>query len=366
MKVLQIANGYLGSHLYLLLFQALADRNVASSIYVPVQQGVAIPELLPKNVVASPCFCQLDRFLFFSKQDKLLRDIETRGLLKTVDIVHAHTVFSGGYLAWRICKKYGIPYVVAVRNTDVNLFFKKLFFMRPIGLQVLNDAKQIIFLSPAYRENVIQTFIPAKYQTSIMAKSQVIPNGISPIFFQSNVTEKRRNSDIIRLIYVGELSTNKNFETTVEAAKILQNRGKNVEITAVGEIREEKYRTLIGENRMVKYYKKCPQSEVIQYLRQADIFVMPSHHETFGLLYAEAMSQGLPVIYTKGQGFDGHFPDGAVGYAVSDSSPTELAEKIEAVLQNYAELSQNCLTLAERFQWDQIAGTYEQLYFESV
>lgn len=40
---------------------------------------------------------------------------------------------------------------------------------------------------------------------------------------------------------------------------------------------------------------------------------MPSHKETFGLVYAEAMSQGLPIIYTKNQGFDGQFPDGYVG-----------------------------------------------------
>ena len=36
--------------------------------------------------------------------------------------------------------------------------------------------------------------------------------------------------------------------------------------------------------------------------RENDIYVMPSIIETFGLVYAEAMSQGLPVIYTRGQG----------------------------------------------------------------
>jgi len=43
---------------------------------------------------------------------------------------------------------------------------------------------------------------------------------------------------------------------------------------------------------------------------------MPSITETFGLVYAEALSQGLPVLYTRGQGFDRQFEEGEVGYAV--------------------------------------------------
>ena len=362
MYVLQIVNGYLDSKLYELLFSALDKQSITNEIYVPVNQTKTFGVPLKNNVHISRCYNSFDRLFFFIKQRKMLLDVERKELTRNIDLVHAHTVFSGGYLARKIYKKHGIPYIVAVRNTDVNLFFKKLFFMRPIGLKVLNDAKQIIFLSPTYRENVTQTYIPAKYRASVLAKSQVIPNGISSIFFQNRLTERSRNSDTVRLIYVGNLSTNKNFETTVEAANILKNKGIDVEVTAVGEILEEKYRDLIEKNSFVKYYKKSPQSEIIRFLQQSDIFVMPSHHETFGLVYAEAVSQGLPVLYTKGQGFDGHFSDGTVGYAVSDSSPTELAEKIEAVLKNYAELSKNCLTLAERFQWDQIAEQYCEIY----
>ena len=43
---------------------------------------------------------------------------------------------------------------------------------------------------------------------------------------------------------------------------------------------------------------------------------MPSRYETFGLVYGEAMSQGLPIIYSKGQGVDGYFKEGTVGYGV--------------------------------------------------
>lgn len=55
---------------------------------------------------------------------------------------------------------------------------------------------------------------------------------------------------------------------------------------------------------------------------------MPSFTESFGLVYAEAMSQGLPVIYSKGQGFDGQFAEGVVGYHVDAHDPEELCENI--------------------------------------
>lgn len=41
----------------------------------------------------------------------------------------------------------------------------------------------------------------------------------------------------------------------------------------------------------------------------SDIFVMPSKPETFGLVYVEALSQGLPILYAKGEGFDGYFDE---------------------------------------------------------
>ena len=62
--------------------------------------------------------------------------------------------------------------------------------------------------------------------------------------------------------------------------------------------------------------KEFDKEELIKLYRDSHIFTMPSITESFGLVYAEAMTQALPVVYTKGQGFDGQFPDGEVGYSV--------------------------------------------------
>ena len=89
---------------------------------------------------------------------------------------------------------------------------------------------------------------------------------------------------------------------------------------------------------------------------------MPSYKETFGLVYAEAMSQGLPLIYTKGQGFDGFFEDGKVGYAVPAEDTRYIADRVMDIYRRYDELSKECIEQVQQFNWPSIAATYNEIY----
>ena len=88
---------------------------------------------------------------------------------------------------------------------------------------------------------------------------------------------------------------------------------------------------------------------------------MPSIHETFGLVYVEALSQGLSVLYTKNEGIDGIF-DEKVGESVH---PTHLQEIIDALRlllsqpNNYEALATNKFDL---FSWRHIATKYQEIY----
>lgn len=361
MRVLQIANGYCDSKLYPLLFEKLESVGVNSSVFVPVREGSAVPPDEKADII--PCFSQLDRLSFFAKQKKLLRQIQAQGYMTSgVNVVHAHTLFSGGYAAWKLHEAYGTPYVVAVRNTDVNVFFKYMLHLRRVGVEIMRQAYRVVFLSPAYRDKTLDTCVPSVFRQEIAKKSVVIPNGIDDYFLENAPSPRAAAATPLRLLYAGDLDSNKNLELTVQAAELLRRQETEVSITAVGEIREEKYGRLIRETPILTHFPRCPKEGVLEHLRQADIFVMPSHAETFGLVYAEAMSQGVPVIYTRGQGFDGQFPEGTVGYSVSDTDPEELAEKIRLIAAHYAELSAACLANAARFNWTGIAETYRDIY----
>lgn len=361
MRILQIANGYLDNRLYQLLFADLAKKGMEQTVFVPVSKKVSPSTQDHIHIV--PCFDQLDRALFFRKQKKMLTWLEGN-LPMDFDLVHAHTVFSGGYAARQLHKKYGIPYIVAVRNTDVNIFFKYMVHLRKTGVDILRNASKIIFLSPSYREQVLRDYIPLKDLEAIAAKSEVIPNGIAEIFFDQNAQPKTLEGKL-KLIQVGRLMKLKNPELTAKATEILRSRGRDVTLTLVGGVEDDSYRPLLQKD-YVNWFDNCPQPEVIKHLQAADIFVMPSHIETFGLAYVEAMSQGLPVLYTAGQGFDGQFPEGEVGFAVSDSDAEALADQIEKIVEYYEILSKNAISGAKKFRWDTIGSRYAELYREVI
>ena len=148
-KVLQIANGYLKKGLYRNLFEEL-DKYTNDTVFVPIRYGDNIDiDGKRENIVVRECFSQFDRLVFYKKQINILKEAEKSLDIDSFNVIHAHTVFSNGYLAYKLKKKYGIPYVVSVRNTDLYVFFEKIIFMRKIGLQILENAGAIVFLSEA-------------------------------------------------------------------------------------------------------------------------------------------------------------------------------------------------------------------------
>jgi Glycosyltransferase len=91
---------------------------------------------------------------------------------------------------------------------------------------------------------------------------------------------------------------------------------------------------------------------------QADVFVMPSFRESFGTVYVEALSQGLPIIYTRGQGIDGYFDQGTVGYSCDPQNVDEIVTAIITIKDNYLSISSACSAGAQRFQWKVVAEEY--------
>lgn len=362
-EILQVANDYFGTSLYQSLFDSLTRQGIENQVFVPLDRATSLPASVSDYVTAIPCYDSLDRLFFYSKQKKMIHAIEERWDVSQFDLIHAHTTFSGGYSAWKLRQKYHTPYIVAVRNTDVNVFFRYMFHLRRVGVQILRDAAAVIFLSPAYQESVIVSYVPKQLQQKIRAKSMVIPNGISDVFVEDRCPPHALTGDGMRLIYVGDISENKNVSTTVAAVEELRRQGLSATLTVVGPVKERKYEGYFEQFPFVTYLGKQPPEKVKEAMRRCDLFVMPSHTETFGLVYAEAMSQGLPVLYTRGQGFDGHFPDGTVGYAVNECDPKDVAGKIKAVAEHYNVMAQNAYELSTRFSWDKIAECYKKAYW---
>ncbi len=298
---------------------------------------------------------------------KILNDIKNKVDFKNIDLVHADFLFSMGGVARKIMKERGINYIVNVQNVDLNIFFKYMFFLRKTGLDIMQGAKKIIFVSPAYKEFVINKYIPNQLKECINQKSIIIPFGINPYWLQNKFNKpKLKIIKKINLIYIGEFTKNKNVHISIKVARRLKELGFEVKFVIVGGNGEYEYkiRNLAKKNKdIIDIYERIEErKKLMNMYRKSDIFIMPSRYESFGLVYGEAMSQGVPVIYTKGQGIDGYFMDGKVGYSVNPKDINDIVEKIEMIIYDYNRISKNCYNLVEKFSWDDIAEKYNNIY----
>ncbi len=366
MKILQISTNYYSTKVYNNLFTALAKK-MDIKVFVPLttdkkqQYGDII---IPENVT-SVFFGKSQAFGYQINAPKYAKYIISNKIHEGIDLVHAHFVFSDGAIALQLFKRIGIPYVVAVRTSCINGFSRKIALHNIVtGLNVLKNAQIIAFQTPVAQKKLLEK-LPKIYRRAISKKCIVIPNGIEN-FWHSNIYEHRKNINKKKftILTAASIEYNKNLLNIAKVVVSLNKKGFNIEYQIAGAIKDKSILDELNKNSNTKYLGSLNREELLKAYRQSDIFVMVSYNETFGLVYVEAMSQGLPVIYTTGEGFDGQFDEGVVGYHASSNSLEEIEEAILKVVSKYKILSENATININKFNWEKIADKYCALYLE--
>lgn len=363
-KVLHINSYYVSRSLYKNLYDYQVEHGDVIRVFVPVRRKrVPVDFERGEYTDISFDFNKMDRYFFGIKHTKIYRDAKKRYKDFPFSIAHAHSLFSNGYVAYRIKENYGIPYVVHVQNTDVNDFFKYALHLRGLGNRILKNAEAVFFASEAYKDCVLNKYVSKRFLEEIRGKSIVIPYGINSFWLENRRREPRKVPDKkIRLLCVGEINGNKNQLGVIKVCEELISRGYVIEFICVGKVVDEKIYEKLNNYSFVDYYPYMPEEKLLELYNNNDVFVMPSITETFGLVYGEAISQGMPVVYTKNQGFDRQFEDGIVGYAVDCFEPKKIADTVEKILSNYSEISRNCIIAVKKFDWIEIGRRYEEVY----
>lgn len=373
MNILQITNDFAGSKVYMNLFSSLDKLNVCQKVYTAVRSEDQIGKnnfifkTDSSTIEYSHILNLQTRINYNHKIKKIVKDIETKVSLGDVDLMHAHTWFSDGGAAYELHKKTGKPYVVTVRNTDVNIFFKYLIHLRKHGLKILENAERIILISPLYSKRLFGLSLIAG-NPKLVEKSIVIPNGVDS-YWISNANKKieKRNNEL-SLLYIGKFSRVKNVSKLLKAVELLNLKGVRCELNLVGGggSLEKKIFNYIRGKSYFKYHGRIDDKIKLQELFNAsDIFTMPSKSETFGLVYIEALSQGVPVIYTKNEGIDGFYGD-RIGVAVDSNKIKSIAEGIELIHKNYSLYDFDPNDIVKNHNWDLIAKRYRNLYSNSI
>src|SRR5690554_3754465 len=242
MKVLHINSYYSTCKFYKNLYDRQKESGLDIEVYVPVPTNFDTTGLnLGKYTTIRKNHGKYDRIIFYLKHRKIYNDI-----IKTYDIndfalLHAHSLFSNGYIAYKLKENFNVPYIVAVRDTDVNLFFKYMIYLRKLGVEILKEADKVIFLSKPYRDFLVDKYITDFLKKEIFNKSEIIPNGIDDFWLKNKGIPKKINTQKrLKILTVGVINKRKNQLTTAKAIKKLQNKRYKVNYTIVGKIKEEK------------------------------------------------------------------------------------------------------------------------------
>ena len=376
-NILHISNGYTGSKLYKNLVSELDNLGLQQFVYTPIRENSKIGENHvvfktggSKIVYSDILNYHLDRISYRSKIKKILKDIESKIDFNKVDIIHAHTWYSDGGVAYLLHKKYNIPYIIAIRSTDLNVFQKYLIHERAYGMNILKNAQNIILITASYKDRVLKEKSLQSIKNSIFDKLMIIPNGVNK-FWIENAVHSRKNFEFnnINCLYVGTFIKRKNVVLLQSAIKELNNESIKIHLDLVGgggKDHKKVLKTVNDNKNIMTYHGQVKDKNILKdFYNKSTIFTMPSRNETFGLVYVEALLQGLPLLYTHNEGIDGFYNE-KIGEKIFSNDVAEIKKKLLSLVNNYNEYSIPTDRLIENHDWSKIAIKYKELYTISI
>ncbi len=169
------------------------------------------------------------------------------------------------------------------------------------------------------------------------------------------------------VLSVGRLESRKDFPTLIRSARLLRDKSKKYRFLIIGDgIDRQKIEDLIKDQSLedqVLMLGAVEESLKAQIYQASDLFVLPTLYEGFGIVFAEAMACGLPVVSTN-VGALPEVVDGA-GILVEPRDPELLASAIEKILDDpclYADLRVQALKVAPLYYWENLIEKYENVY----
>ena len=283
------------------------------------------------------------------------------------DIIHAHAygyfpMFAGG-LAEMIC---GVPLVVTPHSDPgLGSLSKRLFdwAMPPITLR---RAHRVIALTAIEQQHLQQLGVAP-------GRIRIIPNGVDLNEF-ADLPGRSRSSDETHLLFVGRCyPRQKGLEHLVKATALLSSRRK-VRLSIVGEdwggvASLQTMSKALGVEEQVTFTGPVPRGEVIRSYAGADIFVLPSLFEPFGIVLLEAMAAGLPIVASRVGGIVDVVEEGKTALLVPPGNSQALAEALDRVISD-ASLRRRMGDAARRrvlaYSWSRLLPRILEVYEEAI
>ncbi len=200
---------------------------------------------------------------------------------------------------------------------------------------------------------------------------RVVPNGFSLMAAERHTPVLAAGREI-RFISVSNLNEGKGIDINLEALSKLQSEGmKDWTYTVVGDGEQQgRLLGMVRESRLesrVRFVGARPHEEIARFLADADVFILPSYREAFGIAYLEAMSAGLLVLGVRDQGPSAFIEHGVSGLLVAPRDVASLAKQLSLIMSDvepFRAVAENAKTASERFTWRRHAEDLAAIYRE--
>lgn len=244
--------------------------------------------------------------------------------------------------------------------------------------RVLAAADMVVAATPAERADLQWLYeLPS-------ARAAVIPPGVDLDHFRPLDKAAARaklgfSAGERQILFVGRIEALKGIDTLIRASHLLLLQGFapfNVNIIG-GDVEESleqmgselaRLRTLtreLGLSAHIHFLGSRRQRELPAYYAAADVVVMPSYSESFGMVALEAMACGRPVIASRVGGLAYLVEDGITGFHVQEGNAEEMAVRLEQLLGDEGlrdRMGQAARTEAEKYSWERAAVQIENLF----
>ncbi len=304
----------------------------------------------------------------------LVRFQEENGL--RYDIIHSHYWLSG-WVAQRLKERWGVPHVAMfhtlgeVKNRSRIAVRESRYRIR-VERRLAQSADRIVCASQ-HEKQLLERLYGADPD-----HIAVVPCGVDLDLFKPADKQSARKAlgftDEHIVLFVGRIEPLKGVDILISAAAQLEHEPHVYVLIVGGDKRAQSQvdelqglATGLGIGQRVWFLGAVDHEKLPLYYNAADVVVMPSHYESFGLVALEAMACGTPVVASRVGGLMSTVNDGETGYLVSGRYPGPFAHRLDLLLDNAElrrSLGQAAREAVEQFRWGNVVEAIDALYRE--
>lgn len=277
------------------------------------------------------------------------------------DVINYHFVDDSVYVMSKVSGLKLSKLIVNVHGNDLEKFAKNKKHKKNMQKTLVN-CDLIICNSRDMYAKIVKNFSSLNHN-----KIKIIPNGIDSNEIKSIMPLKYFKENEQYAFFVGRAVHKKGIDILIKAVEKI-----NVKLLIEGNGEELKnLKSLVNKlnlnNKIVFTEGRLNQVEKVAYMKGADVIVVPSRSEPFGLIALEALASGVPLVASNVGGMKDFLIHNKNSLLFESENYTELAEKINSAIHNKqlaSKLTKNGYQTVEEYSLDAVHKKYLNLYFE--